>query len=341
MFGQRLIGYAHIVDAEVQDTSDQPTTQNGKQPNWRSWFGKGTSGPNPDGGADPGTDFGTDELVDDRAVADEPAIIGTAAAGGDPDLIDPSRRRRRRDRQAAGLPLVTRPLINPRLTADPRLRVWIVRTAVCLVAFIAVTIWKDWRYGVTALVIYAVLDTLFRSKTMGITPSSVRVTAAQRSTARRLKLLQAAGYMSLNTRRIPDTKTVIDHIVVGPSGIFALDSQRLDTRLPITAKGGMLYHGPVSQESKLDHAQFEADQAATLIGAELGQRVRVRPAMIIYGPKLPWVIMRLKGVDVFDGGHISNYFRRQSKATIGHHLDNAQVALVFAAAAHALPDLDT
>jgi hypothetical protein len=339
MFGQRLIGYAHNVDAEVQDPADQPTTQDGKQPNWRSWFGKGTSGPKADGGDDPGAEFGTDELVDDRAVADEPTIVGTAAAGGDPDVIDPSRRRRRE--RPVSLPLVTRPLINPRLTADPRLRVWIVRTAICLVAFIAVTIWKDWRYGVTAVVIYAAVDTLFRSKTMGITPSSVRVTAAQRSTARRLKLLQAAGYMSLNTRQIPDTKTVIDHVVVGPSGIFTLDSQRLDPRLPIMAKGGMLYHGPVSQEPKLDHARYEADQAATLIGAELGRPVRVRPAMIIYGPKLPWVIMRLKGIDVFDGGHISNYFRRQSKATIGHHRDNAEVALVFAAAAHALPDLDT
>jgi hypothetical protein len=339
MFGERLIGYSHIVDAEVQDTAGQPTTQNGKQPSWRSWFGKDTSGPGRDGGAAQSADFGTDELVDDRAVADDPAITGTAAAGGDADLIDPSRRRRR-ERQVS-LPLVTRPLINPRLTADPRLRIWIVRTAICLAAFIAVTIWKDWRYGVTAVVIYVAIDTVFRSKTTGITPSSVRVTSAQRSTARRLKLLQAAGYMSLNTRRIPDTKTVIDHVVVGPSGIFTLDSQRLDARLPITAKGGMLYHGPVSQESKLDHARYEADQAAALIGAELGQRVRVRPAMVIYGPKLPWVIMRIKGIDVFDGGHISNYFRRQSKATIGHHLDNGQVALVFAAAAHALPDLES
>ena len=88
---------------------------------------------------------------------------------------------------------------------------------------------------------------LYRSKTTVITPTSVRVTSAQRNTARRLKVLQAAGYLALNARTIPDTESVIDHLVVGPAGMFTLDSQKMDKRLPIKAIGGMLFHGPDSQ----------------------------------------------------------------------------------------------
>ncbi len=357
MFCRSLIGYAQNVDAEVQPAAgqpaDQPTAQGEDQHNWRSWFVRNRD---EEDAADTQDDLvavperGEDPLLDEGQSLDEgqtldgdfparPADPGSAAAGGRPELIDPARRRQLHAKPIS-LPLVTKPLINPRLTADPRLRIWLVRIGVCLVAFTAVTIWKDWRYGLTAAVLCVAIDTLFRSRTTGITPTSVRVTSAQRATARKLKVLQAAGYMALNARRLPGTSSVVDHVVIGPSGIFALDSQRFDTRLPLLAKGGVLYHGPVSMDSKFDHAKFEAEKVAELIGTELGQRVRVRPAMVIYGPSIPWVIMRIKGVDTFDGSHVGAYFRRQSRATIGHHLNDAQIALVFSAAANALPALN-
>ena len=90
----------------------------------------------------------------------------------------------------------------------------------------------------------------------------------------------------------------------------------------------------------MDHAQMEAKQAAKLIAAEVGQRVRVRPAIVMYGPNIPWVIMKFKGVDVFDGSRVGTYFRRQSKATAAHRLTTGQIAMVFAAAARALPPLN-
>ncbi len=337
VFGKGGIVYALCVDAEVRNAADQqapaeaeagqPTTTEGTQEGWRSWFGTGRTHI----GAEGDEDQDTDELADD-GLAGEPATEEEEQ----PRLRLP--RLRSRSRQIS-FPLTARPLISPHLRADPRLRVWIIRAVVCLILFIAVTMWQDWRFGVTAAVLYACADTIYRSRTTGITPASVRVTSAQRRTGRRLRVLRTAGYMALHARTIPGTDTVIDHVVVGPSGIFTVDSQIMDTRLPVRAIGGMLYHGPVSQAEKLDHARFEASRAAALIAAELGQRVRVRPTMVIYGPNVPWIIMRLKAVDVLDGRHVGTYFRRQTKAAAGHHLDTAQIALVYAAAAHALPPL--
>ncbi len=249
----------------------------------------------------------------------------------------------RRPFAAAGglpaLPIVSKPLISPRLSQDPRLGIWIARALICLALFLGFAIWLDWRIGLSAAVVYAVADTIYRSKTMTTIPASVRVTSAQRRTRRRLSVLRAAGYLSLHACQIPGTGSIIDHIVVGPAGVFSMDSERLDHRLTVRAKGGMLYHGPLSQEGRLDHAREEARHAATRIGAELGHPVRVRPVMVTYGPDVPWIIMRIKGVDVLDGGRIGTYFRRQSKETAGHQLSAGQIAVIFAAAARALPPI--
>jgi hypothetical protein len=261
------------------------------------------------------------------------AATRSAAATGSAASVRPARR------QPVN-PLVSRPLINPRLRADPRLRVWVVRTVVALAVFIGFSIGLGWRYGVTAAAIYAAADAIYRSKTTAIVPAAVRVTSAQRYTRRRLKVLQPAGYMALHARTIPGTQHVVDHLVVGPAGVFTLDSQRLDKRLPLKAIGGMLYHGRSSMEDRMDHAQMEARQTAKLIAAEVGQRVRVKPAVVMYGPNIPWVIMKFKGVDVFDGSRVGTYFRRQSKATAAHRLTSGQIAMVFAAAARALPPLN-
>jgi len=367
MFGKLGIGYALCVDAEVRNAADQsaaaeelamvkepaaaeelaetgelghqPTTPAEQREGWRSWFGKGVSHVSADQNAD--AELAGDEAADDD-VSDEGGV-----AGGRPAIRLPWRQvpgRQVAGRQApspnqVSLPMTSRPLINPHLRADPRLRIWIIRTVICLILFLAISMWLDWRLAVTAAVIYACADIIYRSRTTVITPTSVRVTSAQRKTGKRLQVLRSAGYMSLYARKIPGTESVIDHVVVGPSGVFTVDSQLMDTRLPVRAKGGVLYHGPVSQDDKLEHARFEAEHAAALIATELGQRVRVRPTMVIYGPSLPWAIMRLKGVDVFDGRHITTYFRKQSKAAAAHQLDTARVALVFAAASHALPPL--
>ncbi len=236
--------------------------------------------------------------------------------------------------------LASRPLVNPRLRADPRLRVWVIRSIVTFAVYLGFTIGLGWRYGVTAAVIYAAADTVYRSKTTAVVPPAARITSAQRFTRRRLKILQSAGYLALHARTIPGTRHVVDHIVVGPAGVFTLDSQRLDRRLPLRVIGGMLYHGRTSMEDRLEHAQHEAKHVASLIAAELGQRVRVRPAMVMYGPNISWVIMKVKGVDVFEGSRIGTYFRRQSKSTGEHRLNTGQIAMVFAAAARALPPLN-
>lgn len=272
----------------------------------------------------------------------KPQHSGLEPAGREPAAPEPAGQQLARP-LLASRELVSRPLISPRLAADPRLRIWAARTVIATALFLGFTLWLGWRIGLTIAAVFTAADILFRSKTTAIVPPAIRVSAAQGSTRRRLRVLQSAGYLALNARTIPGrksgTRSIIDHIVVGPAGVFVLDSERWDRRLPVRTISGRLYHGPASQDDRLEHSRWEAHQTAKLLAAELGHPVKVRPAMIIYGPSLPWTVTRLQRVDVFDGGRVGTYFRRQSKATAGHHLNPRQIALVYAAADRALPSV--
>jgi hypothetical protein len=230
--------------------------------------------------------------------------------------------------------------------ADPRVPVWIRRAVVALVAGTAVGLWQSWRWGLTAAAIVAIIDTVYQSKAMSPVPAEVLSTSARRRTRRRLLTLRPAGYQALHRRAIPGTKAVIDHLVVGPAGVFAVDSERWDRRLPVratavgTTASGMLYHGPASQSARLAHARWEAAQAGSLLRAELGQEITVSPAMVIYGPTVPWAFATLRGVDVFGGRRVRTFFRRQNRLTRGQRLRAEEIEDILAAAERALPPAD-
>ena len=137
---------------------------------------------------------------------------------------------------------------------------------------------------------------------------------------------------------MPGSNCIIDHLVIGPAGVFAVDSERWDRRLPVRAtQGGQLFHGPYSQTGRLKHAQLEAGEAARLISAELGRTVRVRPAMVIYGPTVPWTVARISGVDVFSGRRLRRYLRAQARASRAQRLERPDMERIRAAAERTLP----
>jgi hypothetical protein len=244
----------------------------------------------------------------------------------------------RRQQAARGSPVPVRRPVFGGLADDPRLPVWIARAVMTLVAGVAITAWQGWRFGLTAAALVAIADTIYRSRTTSVIPAKVRVGSAQRRTGRRLSLLRPHGYVALRSRAIPGSDSVIDHLVIGPGGVFALDSERWDRRLPVrSVTGDMLYHGPFSQKARLEHASWEASQATVHLSNALGQKITVRAAMAIYGPAIPWIVASLNGVDVFAGKRLRKYFRRQARTASADRLDAEQIEDIHIAAAMALP----
>ena len=223
-----------------------------------------------------------------------------------------------------------------RIAAHPRLPVWERRIAVAVVAGIVFTLLFDWRIGLTVGVLAAIADTMQRAHSTALVPASR--SAAQRRTERKLTKLDGAGYLSLHERAIPGSDNVIDHLVVGPAGVHAIDSERWDKRLPVRViKRKQLWHGPFSQKDRLIEARWEAARASELISGALGRHVDVRPSLAIYGPKIPWQVLTIRDVDVYSGDEIRKYLRRRSKLNRGARLSQMDTQQIYAAAERVLP----
>jgi hypothetical protein len=225
------------------------------------------------------------------------------------------------------------------LVMDARMRFWRERVAIMLVVGLLFGfLTTNWVVGLTLAILAGIAHAIFRSRSVAAVPPGVKLKRAQRITQRKLAGLERSGYRSLHARPIPDSTEIIDHLVVGPSGIYAIDSEKWDRRLPVrTRNGKQLWHGPTSQKPRLEHAKWEAEQASKLLAAKLGKDITVRPALAIYGPHIPWDIAVIRDVDVFNGDRLRKYLKRRSKVRETAKLSREDIARIYEAAEAVLP----
>ena len=222
------------------------------------------------------------------------------------------------------------------LAANPRMRIWQLRAVVAVVILGVFWYLVSWKLGLTLAVVAIIADTIYRARKSYA--GKIRLTAAQRRTRRQLTKLGRAGYLALHARPIPESQDQIDHLVVGPAGVFAIDSENWDKRLAVRTKSGkQLWHGPFSMKDRLQHAQWEAQRAADLLSGATGKPVVVRPAMAVYGPRIPWDVATIRDVDVFSGPRLRKYLRRRARQGEVRPLTDEEIERIFKAANEAFP----
>ncbi len=224
------------------------------------------------------------------------------------------------------------------LALDQRMRIWRWRALIMIVVGVVFALLATWPVGLTLAILAGIADTIFRSRTVASMPTGGNPDRAQRSTRHQLAKMRRYGYQTLHARPIPDSQEVIDHLVIGPTGVYAIDSEKWHKELPIrTRNGRQLWHGPESKKPRLEHARWEAQQASERLSAALGRQVDVRPAMAVYGPKVPWEIATIREVDVFSGPRLRKYLRRRAQMKDLPRLTQDEVRKICAAAETALP----
>ncbi len=227
------------------------------------------------------------------------------------------------------------------LSSDPRMRAWQRRAIIAIIVGVVFSIVVSWQLGLTLALLVAIADTIYRSRKVFNGPAGVRLTAAQRRTRSQLAKLERAGYRAVHCSLIPDSDDQIDHLVVGPAGVFSIDSEAWDKRLVVRTKNGrQLWHGPYSMKDRLEHARWEAERAEELLSAEVGSPVSVRSAMAIYGPKIPWDVATIRDVDVFSGPRLRKYLRRRAKESGARRLTDGEAERICKAAVTAFPNSD-
>jgi hypothetical protein len=226
------------------------------------------------------------------------------------------------------------------LPPDVQLRFWRLRATIMLVVGLAFGIFtKSWEIGLTLAILAGIVDTIYRSRNAAHYVNGPHP-GARRHTSKQLAKMGREGYFVLNARPIPNSDEIIDHLVIGPTGVYAIDSEKWDPKLPIrTLNGKRLYLGPESQKPRLEHAVWEAGQASEVLSAALGTEITVRAALAIYGPKIPWDIATIRNVDVFTGPALRKYLKRRGRMKDGVvQLTREEVRTIYDAASRTMPD---
>jgi len=121
-----------------------------------------------------------------------------------------------------------------------------------------------------------------------------RGAAGERRTARLLAPLERHGWAVLHDLAVPGSRANIDHLVIGPGGVFVIDSKQYRGRLQLDPTG-RLWHGRYPLGPALRAVSFEADQAAQVLP---DPGVVVRPIMAIHGAQVPWGKVLMDGVPI-------------------------------------------
>jgi Nuclease-related domain len=121
-----------------------------------------------------------------------------------------------------------------------------------------------------------------------------RGATGERRTAQLLGPLDRHGWAILHDLAIPGSRANIDHLAIGPGGVFVIDSKQYRGRLQLDPSG-QLWHGRYLLGPALRAVSFEADQAAQVLP---DPGVVVRPVMAIHGARVPWGKVVMDGIPV-------------------------------------------
>ena len=133
-----------------------------------------------------------------------------------------------------------------------------------------------------------------------------RGAAGERRTARLLAALERQGWAVLHDLAVPRSQANLGHLVIGPGGVFVIDSKQDRGRLQLD-QSGRLWHGRYPLAPALRAVSFEADQAALVLP---DPDVVVVPILAVHGTQVPWSKVVADGVPVVAARRLPNMLRR-------------------------------
>ena len=132
-----------------------------------------------------------------------------------------------------------------------------------------------------------------------------RGAAGERRTARLLDPLERRGWAVLHDLAVPRSRANLDHLVIGPGGVFVIDSKHYRGRLQLDAVG-KLWHGRYPLAPALRAVSWEADQAAQVLP---DPGVAVVPIVAVHGAQVPWGKVVSEGVPVVSARRLPSILR--------------------------------
>ena len=122
----------------------------------------------------------------------------------------------------------------------------------------------------------------------------------ERMTADDLAPLLERGFVLLHDRQIPGSQANIDHIAVGPTGMFVIETKHLSGKVEVIQD--KLFVSGRLRSNYIDETYREA-YAAQVAVRELLEPLKatVVPVLCIHGARMPWFDHAVAGVDLVSG----------------------------------------
>jgi hypothetical protein len=113
----------------------------------------------------------------------------------------------------------------------------------------------------------------------------------ERHTARLLERLTGDGFVVFHDLAVPDSPANVDHLVIGPSGVFVIDSKQWSGSVHQGADG-LVWHNHYPLDRTLETVRWEADTIGRLLGT------RIHPLLCVHGAHVQGGGLHAQGVAV-------------------------------------------
>lgn len=144
----------------------------------------------------------------------------------------------------------------------------------------------------------------------------------ERKTGRVLEHRNPAGYRVLHDRRIPGSRANIDHIAIGPGGVFVIETKNYTGRLEI--RGDEIFVSGRNRTSVLEQTWREAVAVQGALSELLTEfELDVVPLLCIHGVEFPWGKTAAQGVRLVGPRGL-----RKTLQSASPRLDESQIELL-------------
>ncbi|WP_158578749.1 nuclease-related domain-containing protein [Spongiactinospora rosea] len=216
--------------------------------------------------------------------------------------------------------------------AAGRPRRLVIRGIVAAVAAVVGWIVLGFEGGLLFALAAAVADTVYQWRRHEAVRTWRRGARGERRTARQLRRLEAAGYLVLHDRALPTGRANLDHLAIGPSGVYVIDSKAWSPDRRITRRGRYVNVGRRWGSDEVKSVRYETRSVAAALRGRLHTPVEVTPVLAVHGPHVPLRGLDVDGVRMLRASMVSGWVLRRPA-----RLSAADVARIEAAAAELFP----
>lgn len=144
--------------------------------------------------------------------------------------------------------------------------------------------------------------------------------AGERAVGARLDRLRPSGVLALHDRRVPGRRTNIDHIAVGPSGVYVVDTKNHAGKVSST-RGGLRVAGRRCDQMVAGvHSQMAV--VRDVLDDQFLSADAIHGVLCFTRAELPWIRSTPKGIALLNPRGLSRMLRKPGPLTSDqvHHL---------------------